>query len=56
MNETIRQARMRELREARVDKNAALIDYVAMMADIELPAESEVDDGLEEENQDILWP
>ena len=38
---SVRERRLKELKEAKIDQNAALIEYIAMMADVTLPIEEE---------------
>lgn len=51
--ETIRQRRMRELRESKIEQNFANLEYVAMMCDVVLPQE-ETEDEMVRENKEVL--
>lgn len=44
--------RMQDYRAAELEKTKALLDYVAIMADVELPSDEQTSEGMMEESDE----
>ena len=56
IKESIKKTREWENMRAKLAKQDAIIDYIAMMSDVELPNESEDKNEQLWKNKEILWP
>ena len=52
-NKTIREARNEEDIQAKVERQEALLDYIAMMTDVEIQEENEDEGSREEESEEV---
>lgn len=52
-NKTIREARNEEDIQAKVERQEALLGYIAMMTDVEIQEESDNEENSNEENREV---